>query len=512
MASIKRRTTAKGEIRYDVRVRVVARVVTKTFRRRQDADRWARAIEADVIRVSAIDPRAGNESLSDYAGRWLTTRRVCGRPLAPRTMELYRDLLDRHVLPGFGSVSLAHLRPEAVRAWYAGVAERVSPLQAAKAYRLLRAMLRTAVDDRLLAENPCRIPGAGNERAAERPFIAPEVLLRFADAIDERYRALVLVAAFGGLRLGELLALRRRHFDAASRTVLVEDQAIQLRNGARVVTQPKTAAGRRRVHLPQIAADSLVEHLERFTAAETDAVVFTGPNGGPLRRATLYSAWRRTRATSGIVGLTIHDLRHSGATLAAWTGASTKELMARLGHASPQAALRYQHAASTRDRAIAEQLDAVVDRAQRSAADDTEHPGPRDGRAMERPAQRPRNRRAASDLGLGRERVTGIEPAFSAWEADVLPLNYTRRTVLDATKAAIRRAVRVLCSFGRECERSRFDPEMGIVQQRCEVAVGRIDAHASNTARRGSAVLSRRGRKVSRVQRATASGRGPSAT
>ena len=325
-------------------------------------------------------------------------------------MELYRDLLDRHVLPSLGAVSLARLRPEAVRAWQADVAARVSPLQAAKAYRLLRGMLRTAVDDRLLAENPCRIPGAGNERASERPFVPPEVVLRFANAIDDRYRALVLVAAFGGLRLGELLALRRRHFDAEKRTVLVEEQAIQLRNGARVVTQPKTAAGRRKVHLPQIAADALVEHLERFTTAETDAVVFTGPNGGPLRRATLYSAWRRTRDTSGITGLTIHDLRHSGATLAAWTGASTKELMARLGHASPQAALRYQHAASTRDRAIADQLDAVVARAQRTAADGNEHPGPRDGRAMERHAQRPRHRRGASDLGLRRSGRRGSNP------------------------------------------------------------------------------------------------------
>ena len=410
MASIKRRVTAKGEARYDVRVRVGARIVTKTFARRQDADRWARTIAADVVVGSAIDPRAGNESLSDYAERWLTTRRVSGRPLAPRTLELYRDLLDRHILPTFGSVSLARLRPEAVRAWHTDIAARVSPLQGAKSYRLLRGMLRTAVDDRLLAENPCRIPGAGNAHASERPFVAPEVILRFANAIDERYRALVLVAAFDGLRLGELLALRRRHFDGETRTVVVEDQAIQLRNGARVITQPKTAAGRRTVHLPQVAADALLEHLERFTMRESDAVVFTGPNGGPLRRATLYSAWRRTRQTSGVGGMTIQDLRHSGATLAAWTGASTKELMARLGHASPQAALRYQHAASTRDRAIAEQLDAVVARAQRTPTDGSESAGTRDARAMEPHARRPRPRRDASDLGLRPSGRRGSNP------------------------------------------------------------------------------------------------------
>jgi len=400
MASIKRRVTAKGESRYDVRVRIGTRVATKTFARRQDADRWARAMDADVVTGTAIDPRAGDEPMSKYATRWLLTRRVNGQPLAPRTVELYRDLLERHIQPVFGSLALSHIRPDAVRAWHSDLASRVSPLQAAKAYRLLRSILRTAVDDRLLAENPCRIAGAGIERSAERSLVAPEDVLRFADAIDARYRALVLVAAFGGLRLGELLALQRRHFNAHAQTLTVKQQAVQLRSGTRVVTPPKTVAGRRRVHLPRVAADALQQHLDVFVDDAPDAIVFTGPKGGALRRATLYTAWRRARAASGLTKLTVHDLRHSGATLAAWTGASTKELMARLGHASPQAALRYQHAAATRDRAIADQLDEVVARAQRTAANDRGRPGPRDGRAMERHAQTPRHRRRASDLGV----------------------------------------------------------------------------------------------------------------
>jgi len=131
-----------------------------------------------------------------------------------------------------------------------------------------------------------------------------------------------------------------------------------------------------------------------------DGVVFTGPHGGPLRRATLYTDWNEARRRLGADGVTIHDLRHAGATLSAWGGATTKELMARLGHASPQAALRYQHAAANRDRAIADQLDAVIKQARRTPPVVPAPPRTRDGRAMAKHAKRPRSRRDASDLGL----------------------------------------------------------------------------------------------------------------
>jgi integrase len=146
---------------------------------------------------------------------------------------------------------------------------------------------------------------------------------------------------------------------------------VQLRDGTRLTTAPKTHAGIRAVALPVVATEALATHFERYLVASPDALLFTGPGGGPLRRGTLYKAFWRARDEVGLPDVTIHDLRHAGATLAAWTGASTKELMARLGHASPRAALRYQHAAATRDIEIARHLDDVFEAA-------------RDGRAMER--------------------------------------------------------------------------------------------------------------------------------
>ena len=356
MASISKRTIKSGEARYDVRLRVDGGVLTRTFRRRGEAERWGRKQESRKDLGDFVDMRAGAVALAEYAQRWLPTR-----DLRPRTRELYRHLLDKRILPTFGSTPINRITTDAVRAWHGEVTSDVSRLQAAKAYRLLRAILNTAVADGLLARSPCCLPGAGQERSAERPLAEPADVIRLADAIEDRFRALVLLAAIGGLRIGELLGLQRRHIDLTEAMVRVEQQAIELADGTRIVTRPKTAAGRRTVAIPAIVAEALARHLERYTADAADAWVFVGERGGPLRRLALHHAWTEARRATGMTHITLHDLRHTGATLAAWTGASTRELMARLGHNTPRAALRYQHTASHRDREIADRVGELFD-------------------------------------------------------------------------------------------------------------------------------------------------------
>ena len=177
--------------------------------------------------------------------------------LAPRTIELYRYMLNRWLLPEFATLALTSIRSERVRIWHAKMAEDGSPLQAAKAYRLLCVILNTAVGDERITRNPCILRGAGTERTKERPFVDAEVVLRLADTIDGRYRALVLLAGFGGLRLGELLALRSQHLDLDTGSVRVEVQAVELKDGTRLVTAPKTDAGTRRVYLPAVVTQAL---------------------------------------------------------------------------------------------------------------------------------------------------------------------------------------------------------------------------------------------------------------
>ena len=125
-----------------------------------------------------------------------------------------------------------------------------------------------------------------------------------------------------------------------------------LENGQVVVGPPKTDAGRRSISIPPHLVPAVADHLDRFTGRGEDAPLFTGVKGGPLRAFMLHNAWELARAAVGLDHLHFHDLRHSGNTWAATTGASTRELMVRMGHASSLAALRYQHATRDRDRAI----------------------------------------------------------------------------------------------------------------------------------------------------------------
>jgi integrase len=236
----------------------------------------------------------------------------------------------------------------------------------AKAYRVLRAILYTAVDDELIRRNPCRIRGAGEDSAPERPVLTIAEVYAVADAIEPRYRALVLLGTFASMRLGELAALRRAAVNLEAGMVTVSRSLAELRDGRLVTKKPKSVAGVRRVALPEVVVPDLRWHLDRFAEPGPQGLVFVGPRGGPLRRHGFRKRWVRALADAGVQPVHFHDLRHTGNTLAAATGASTRELMVRMGHSNSRAALIYQHATSERDRLIADAINLQVLRVRRS--------------------------------------------------------------------------------------------------------------------------------------------------
>ena len=327
-----------------------------TFTTKGDAGRWLDGIRTDMDRGRWIDPTAGRVPLDTFAWTWLRDR-----PLRPRTRELYDGLLRLHILPALGAVQLAHLTPPKIGAWFADLTRGRYPgaPTAAKAYRLLRTVVGTAVTDGIIAADPCDIEGAGRERADERPVATVAEVYALADAVGPEHRLLVLLACFAGLRLGELQALRRRHVDLDSAALRIVEQTLVLRDGTHLTGPPKTDAGLRVVALPESVVDELRKHLVAMPD-HPDALVFCRPGDRSFRRATLYAAWHAATKCLGMQGFHIHDLRHTGNTLAAATGASTKELMARMGHASARAALIYQHATRDRDVVIATALDGMI--------------------------------------------------------------------------------------------------------------------------------------------------------
>lgn len=310
-----------------------------------------------MVREEWIDPWGARIAFGAYATRWIDER----PDLRVRTVELYQSLLRLHLAPAFGNGPVADVTFPAVRTWRKERLDAgVGPVTVAKAYRLLRAIMATAVEDGLIRQNPCRIKGGGVEASPERPIVTITELYAIADAIQPRYRALVLLAMFGSLRWGELMALRAEHLDLDGRLVRVEASLVETTQGT-VLGPTKTTAGGRTVAISDVIVPDLRWHLQRFAEPGPAGRVFVGPKGATPRRNNFNAIWRKAVTDAGLSReLHFHDLRHSGNTLAAATGASLAELMRRMGHASSRAALIYQHATNERDRAIADALDELA--------------------------------------------------------------------------------------------------------------------------------------------------------
>ncbi len=330
-----------------------------TFDAKVDAEAWL-AAERRLMQNDEWSPSKSRrakvvrstEMFGPYAEAWLEQRE-----LKPRTQALYRRLLDRFVLPAFAEVSLRDITPQVVRAWHSGL-DASRPTQRAHTYSLLRSILSTAVTDEILASNPCRVRGAGSAkrvRSIEPATLGElEVLL---ERIPAQYRALVLIGAWCGLRFGEVSELRRKDVDLKAGTIHVMRGVVRI--GKEVtVGKPKTAAGMRDVAIPPHLLPILKEHLKEHVGAGGEALLFpsVGDPDVQVHSNTFRRHWLKARVAAGRTDLRVHDLRHTGAVLAAQSGATLAELMARIGHSTPQMALRYQHVARGRDAEIAARM------------------------------------------------------------------------------------------------------------------------------------------------------------
>ncbi len=351
--SIHTRRLANGRSLYEVKLRTPqGRQYSKSFRTRREAEAYQAKEKTSQQTGAWVDPRAGELTVEEYARDWMYQRVA----LRPRTVDLY--LLDHHILPGLGHRQLRAVSPAVVRAWHADLGRKttIGPSTRAKAYRLLRTMMATAVDDELIVKNPCVVKGASVERHDERPVATIDQVTDLANNVDPRYRSMILLACWCGLRYGELAGLTRSDIDLADETITIRRQLQETDNGVISWGPPKTDAGKRSVAVPPHLLPLIAEHLDTISP-DPDQLLFPSPEGTPLRNSNFNRRiWRPAVDAVGLVGFHFHDLRHTGNTLAAQTGASTKELMARMGHASPRAALIYQHATKDRDKAVAQAL------------------------------------------------------------------------------------------------------------------------------------------------------------
>jgi len=363
-----------------------------TFATKVEATLWLDVQRADQVRGlwRAPAPRVDARSVGEYVQEWIT-RHPSARP---GTKELYSGLLRTCIVEDLGRVPVMDLTAERVREWHFELGERLAAdadgrreallakgrqvsgasvwdgrTRQAQAYRLLRAAMATAVADGVIAEQPCRIKGAGTPKAtlgrvpdrADR-LLSPVQVAAVAEEMPPRYRALVLAAAWSGLRQGELMALTRGdlNLDASPATVRVRRSTRRSESGTVRTDLPKTAASIRTVSLPAPLADVLAGHLAEFVGPEPDAPLFRTATGTLPARSNLSTTFGRALAAAGAPQVRFHDLRHVAQVYAAEAGATLPELMARLGHATPAAAMVYLHARADRDEALTDALSAAM--------------------------------------------------------------------------------------------------------------------------------------------------------
>lgn len=347
-----------------------------TFDTKADAEAWLSDEHRRIAMEAWTPPKLRRQvaeanrptTFGTYSAAWLQ-----GRDLKPRTRSHYTALLRDHIGPAFDAVPVKEIRPDMVRAWHADL-DKKTPTTKAHSYGLLRAILATAVSDSLLPVNPCHIRGAGTSKRVKkiRPATLEELETLVA-AMPERLRPMTLLAAWCGLRFGELVELRRKDVDLKAGVIHVRRAAVRA-DGVVVIGTPKSDAGTRDVAIPPHLIPMLREHMSKNIVGGRDGLLFPSASGGTLAPSALYgrapkgeqpgSGFYAARVAAGRPDLRWHDLRHTGAVLAAQTGATLAELMGRLGHSTPQAALRYQHAAEGRDMQLAKALSEMANRSQ----------------------------------------------------------------------------------------------------------------------------------------------------
>jgi len=268
-----------------------------------------------------------------------------------------REALDRDVLPFFGDAQLGRLERADVQEWIEELSQRLAPSTVRRTYVVLDQLLAVAVERGIIAASPSKGVQLPRIVRAEAHFLTPSELERLASAIQPRYRAMVLVMAWGTLRIGEASGLRRSDVNLDAGTIRIENNAVQVL-GRPIEGPPKTKAGRRSMTLPPSIIDDLGAHLDRQPGAR---YVF-GPSG---ERPLLADDWRthpwqRAVLATELSPLRPHDLKHTGVALLALAGVDPSEIARRAGHSSVAFTYdRYGHLFPEIDKQAAQKLERV---------------------------------------------------------------------------------------------------------------------------------------------------------
>ena len=353
-------------------------VAPTTFQAKIDAEGWLHE-ERKLIEANEWSPPkhraekaravATTPDFETYAKKWIAKRRTDkGEPLRASTRANYEATLEHHLVPTFGRMRLRDITKGSVRRWYEDTLEGNgdTPRANSKAYGLLRAIMNSAVDEDLIEASPVHIRGAGYQPKRRRLEPASiEELDVIVENMPEKWKLMVLLASWCALRYGEIAELRRkdiklRHVSGRWTGVIQVRRGVVWVNRKIQVEPPKSEAGIRDVAIPPHLIPTIKEHLDAFAAPGQEGLLFPAANGRQQWPSTITSYFKKAAEIARRSDLRFHDLRHTGAVMAAQQGATLADLQARLGHSTANAALLYQHTAKGRDQLIAESLSRMV--------------------------------------------------------------------------------------------------------------------------------------------------------
>lgn len=342
--SVRRLPSGKWQVRYWLDgSRYTA---PQTFGTKAEASAYLATVETNSLRGTWVDPVAGKVTFAEYAEQWRVSQ--VHRASTAAQVETY---FRRHVYPRLGGRPLSSLRPSDIQAFVKSLSEGgaghrpLAPATVELVYTWVSTVFGAAVRDRVIVVSPCqqvRRPAVERQRVVPLPVGTVEALIA---AVPERYRALIALGAGTGVRISEALGLTSDRVHWLQRSVTIDRQLVRAAEGEPVFGPVKDKKNRpRTVPLPQMALDALSAHVGKFGLGP-HGLIFTGPNGGPLRRTTFSDAWRAAAGPLGIPGGDgFHQLRHFYASVLIRSGESVKTVQERLGHTSAQMTLDvYSH-------------------------------------------------------------------------------------------------------------------------------------------------------------------------
>ena len=325
---------------------------TGTYLRKSDAKTEADEQERRVRRSEWTDPELGRESVAAWAAHYLKTT------LNQRESTRVRDesYVRNHILPTFGALALAEVEPTNVRTWVEGLSQTHAPATVAKSYQLLARIFAAAEDCGYVRRSPCRGVTLPRVERQEMRFLSAAEIEHLANGVPARHRALVLTCGYLGLRWGEAAGLKRQRLNLLKGTLEVAEILTEVQ-GRLAFGPPKTSSSRRTLSVPPFLVEVLAEHLEAHTTHPE--LVFSGRDGGPLRRSTFRRrVWLPAIERAGLAPLRFHDLRHSAASLLIAANVHPKIIQTRLGHSSITVTLDvYGHVLPRLDEAVSTALE-----------------------------------------------------------------------------------------------------------------------------------------------------------